>query len=196
MPPLYAPRPSPSHSRPREEALERLASTELFDRGYYAGPFGWVSQDAAEFVVAIRSALVHPAAAPAGALWQEQQAQQAQRLASHAEAGPGPGSAPVQGQRWQPATASTGATAVAAPGAAEGPGLEGGSRRVSLYAGVGIVRGSDTHSEWSELDLKMRQFERLLQTTPALAEVSGVLLSVLCAGLEQSGGGECCCCSS
>lgn len=62
------------------------------------------------------------------------------------------------------------AAAAPAPPAAATAGLEAG-QQVSLYAGVGIVRGSDTHSEWSELDLKMRQYERLLQTVPRLSEV-------------------------
>ena len=44
--------------RPRSEAKAVLAENEPFDRGYYAGPFGWISGSAAEFVVAIRSALM------------------------------------------------------------------------------------------------------------------------------------------
>ena len=32
---------------------------EPFSRGWYAGPVGWISHDAAEFSVAIRSALVN-----------------------------------------------------------------------------------------------------------------------------------------
>jgi len=39
-----------------------LEEVELFDRGFFAGPFGWVSGQGAEFVVAIRSALVQPLA--------------------------------------------------------------------------------------------------------------------------------------
>ena len=46
--------------RPRATAKEILASEEPFDRGFYSGPFGWLSGSAAEFVVAIRSALIHP----------------------------------------------------------------------------------------------------------------------------------------
>lgn len=37
-----------------------LSSLEPFDRGFYSGPFGWVSGAASEFAVAIRSALIHP----------------------------------------------------------------------------------------------------------------------------------------
>lgn len=43
---------------PREAALEWIARHEPFDRGIYAAPVGWVGYDAAEFCVAIRSALV------------------------------------------------------------------------------------------------------------------------------------------
>lgn len=43
---------------PRREALNFLQNTEAFDRGWYAAPVGWVNAHAAEFAVAIRSALV------------------------------------------------------------------------------------------------------------------------------------------
>lgn len=42
-----------------------LEDNEPFDRGFYAGPFGWVSGQGAEFVVAIRSAMV-PTYTPLG----------------------------------------------------------------------------------------------------------------------------------
>lgn len=35
-----------------------LQETEPFDRGFYAGPFGWVTGQGAEFAVAIRSAMI------------------------------------------------------------------------------------------------------------------------------------------
>lgn len=44
---------------PRAEALKEISSLEQFDRGWYAGPVGWISSDSAEFAVAIRSALVN-----------------------------------------------------------------------------------------------------------------------------------------
>ncbi len=44
---------------PRSEALESIRALEPFDRGWYTGPMGWIGRDAAEFSVAIRSALVH-----------------------------------------------------------------------------------------------------------------------------------------
>lgn len=58
---LAALHPTPAVcGRPRQTALEVLQGTEVFDRGLYAGPFGWISGGAAEFSVAIRSALVQP----------------------------------------------------------------------------------------------------------------------------------------
>jgi menaquinone-specific isochorismate synthase len=44
---------------PREEAMTLILSVEPFCRGWYAAPVGWLSQDAAEFAVGIRSALVN-----------------------------------------------------------------------------------------------------------------------------------------
>lgn len=43
---------------PKKKALEEIRSLELFDRGWYAGPIGWIGADAAEFAVGIRSGLV------------------------------------------------------------------------------------------------------------------------------------------
>ena len=43
---------------PKEGALEDIRALEPFDRGWYAGPVGWVGADSAEFAVGIRSGLV------------------------------------------------------------------------------------------------------------------------------------------
>ena len=43
---------------PKEGALEGIRALEPFDRGWYAGPVGWVGADGAEFAVGIRSGLV------------------------------------------------------------------------------------------------------------------------------------------
>ncbi|MBN2372225.1 isochorismate synthase [bacterium] len=43
---------------PRQISLKKIAQIEPFDRGWYAGPVGWVGKDSAEFTVGIRSALV------------------------------------------------------------------------------------------------------------------------------------------
>lgn len=45
---------------PGGAALTAIRDQEPFDRGWYAGPVGWVGPDAAEFSVAIRSGLVEP----------------------------------------------------------------------------------------------------------------------------------------
>jgi menaquinone-specific isochorismate synthase len=44
---------------PREKAMSLILSIEPFCRGWYAAPVGWLSRDAAEFAVGIRSALVN-----------------------------------------------------------------------------------------------------------------------------------------
>ena len=43
---------------PTDRAIRQIEETERFDRGWYAGPVGWVGADSAEFAVAIRSGLV------------------------------------------------------------------------------------------------------------------------------------------
>ncbi len=43
---------------PRKQALEEIEKLESFDRGWYAGPIGWIGSREAEFAVAIRSGLV------------------------------------------------------------------------------------------------------------------------------------------
>lgn len=57
---LMAMHPTPAVcGLPGEKAIAEIAKLEGFDRGFFAGPFGWFSKDSAEFCVAIRSALVH-----------------------------------------------------------------------------------------------------------------------------------------
>jgi menaquinone-specific isochorismate synthase len=43
---------------PRAGALGEIRALESFDRGWYAGPVGWIGADGAEFAVGIRSGLV------------------------------------------------------------------------------------------------------------------------------------------
>jgi hypothetical protein len=157
--------------------MDLLAASEPFDRGYYAGPFGWISHGAAEFVVAIRSALVQPAAAPAaaaeGALQQQQQQQeQQQERAGNGDdaAVAGPQSL-AAGEAIDPA--GSGAAAPASVPATAELGSAPGTL-VTLFAGVGIVRGSESAQEWAELDLKVRQYERLLQGVPPLVAAPNV----------------------
>jgi menaquinone-specific isochorismate synthase len=44
---------------PRSRALQEIARLERFDRGWFAGPVGWLGHDAAEFAVGIRSAIIY-----------------------------------------------------------------------------------------------------------------------------------------
>ncbi|NTW51767.1 MAG: isochorismate synthase [Chlorobiaceae bacterium] len=44
---------------PREESMALIMSIEPFCRGWYAAPVGWLSHEAAEFAVGIRSALIN-----------------------------------------------------------------------------------------------------------------------------------------
>ena len=44
---------------PDEKAQLSIEQLENFDRGWYAGPVGWISKNGAEFAVGIRSAQIH-----------------------------------------------------------------------------------------------------------------------------------------
>ncbi|KAI5055725.1 hypothetical protein GOP47_0029246 [Adiantum capillus-veneris] len=46
--------------------------------------------------------------------------------------------------------------------------------RLSLFAGVGIVKGAKSSSEWKELDLKIRQFEAILQPFSPLEDAVNI----------------------
>jgi menaquinone-specific isochorismate synthase len=81
---------------PKDEAMRFIEEIEPFDRGWYAGPIGWVSYQAAEFAVAIRSAM-----------------------------------------------------------AAE--------NKLILYAGAGIVPGSDPEKEWTEVENKISNYLKVYQ---------------------------------
>ena len=93
---LAALHPTPAlGGRPTLAALERIAEWEPFDRGWYAGPVGWISRHSAEFAVAIRCGLVQP-------------------------------------------------------------------KRLSLFSGAGLVEGSTAENEWEEIELKIRDFIKVL----------------------------------
>ena len=66
---------------PSADAIAAVQAREPFDRGWYAGPIGWIGPDAAEFAVGIRSGLV-----------------QARRLSLYSGAGIVEGSTP--GAEW------------------------------------------------------------------------------------------------
>ena len=55
--PAFHPTPAISGT-PNEAALASIRELESFDRGWYAGPVGWVSRDAAEFAVGLRAGLL------------------------------------------------------------------------------------------------------------------------------------------
>jgi menaquinone-specific isochorismate synthase len=79
---------------PRYQALQSIDRIELFERGWYAAPVGWVSYAETEFAVAIRSGLID-------------------------------------------------------------------GNRLLLFAGAGIVRGSQAEEEWAEIENKIRHFTDL-----------------------------------
>lgn len=43
---------------PRDKAVDLIRSLETFDRGWYAGPVGWIGPDASLFAVGIRSGVI------------------------------------------------------------------------------------------------------------------------------------------
>jgi isochorismate synthase len=99
---------------PREAVMSRIGLYEPFDRGWYAGPVGWVDgHGSGEFAVAIRSGLVK-----------------------------GGGTKVAEGR-----SAAGEATSRPAGQAA---------REALLYAGCGIVVGSDPDAEYRESSLKLR----------------------------------------
>lgn len=56
---LLALHPTPAVAGlPRDRAMGHIAQLEPFDRGWYAGPVGWLGRSSAEFAVGIRSALI------------------------------------------------------------------------------------------------------------------------------------------
>jgi len=81
--------------KPKAFALKRIKTLEPFDRGWYAGPVGFVGLDWAEFVVAIRSGLIN-------------------------------------------------------------------GNKISVFAGAGIVQGSQAADEWDEIENKISNFQKIL----------------------------------
>ncbi len=56
---LNALHPTPAVAgTPTAKALQHISEVEGYDRGWYAGPIGWVSANAAEFAVGIRSCTI------------------------------------------------------------------------------------------------------------------------------------------
>lgn len=121
-----------------------LALHEAFDRGFYAGPFGWVSGAGAEFAVAIRSALVqHNTSSSGGVLSSStQSASQTPSLTQQQQ----------KEQQRHDTSSTTGQLSMSQQQQQEGQeGSENGagpSHTVHLYAGVGVVSASEPSSEW------------------------------------------------
>lgn len=166
--------------RPRADAKALLADREPFDRGYYAGPFGWISGCAAEFVVAIRSALLqapphqHSKVAEATGSPDTQAVQKGPlpmaptskkiavldasgsgvdaTLSSSPQARQSSIEAPVSsngsGRAASPIELNSDVSAWQHSRAEREVASRDGQRIISLFAGVGIVRGSTASSEW------------------------------------------------
>ena len=146
--------------RPREDAADVVSASEAFDRGFYAGPFGWISAGAAEFAVAIRSALLHAApdaAAMAGAALHLPDDLQVPQQTSSSPGAALDAAANGSSHLFQSASSGNGAGAAATDHATAADSTSAAmGLRISLYAGVGIVAGSEPASEWAELELKVR----------------------------------------
>ena len=133
--------------RPREGALEALSAAEPFDRGFYSGPFGWISGAAAEFAVAIRSALVHAATE----ITPSANTPPAANSAAHTEHSRHTTTRGVAGEVRNRESYSALKAAVSADSGAEASAAlqQADSRKMlSMYAGVGLVCGSDADKEW------------------------------------------------
>ena len=129
--------------RPQEGALAALSAAEPFDRGFYSGPFGWISGAAAEFAVAIRSALVHGDSSTI---------QGSTSPVSPVAPVPSTGAAGVRAatdDMRQHGEAQDGKSSPAAGSVTQdAPALLPEQRTVSMYAGVGLVCGSEADKEW------------------------------------------------
>lgn len=133
--------------RPRGAAKDILASKEPFDRGFYSGPFGWLSGSAAEFVVAIRSALLHP--------------QQA-KFRQHNGSSISPSSTSSQAVRLESLSSMTDTSPLLENISGNGGSSTADVRTISLFAGVGIVKGSTAEAEWQvKLTSLLQGFGRL-----------------------------------
>ncbi len=112
---------------PTPDALAAIAELEPFDRGRYAGPVGWVDgRGNGEWAIALRCAQIDPVPAEADAMPEQA------------------GSAPEE----------SGSTPQGTGGASEEPPRL--TRRLTAYAGAGIVAGSDPETELLETRVKFR----------------------------------------
>lgn len=159
-----------------------LQEHEDFDRGFYAGPFGWISGCGSEFVVAIRSALILPPTSASSTTTNtttssasSQTAHHSSSAATHHHTSTSAASSVDDASKQHHSDSGSvgqggqaGKQSQLTTRSAQQP-TSGESRRVMLYAGVGVVTGSNIRSEWQELDLKIRQFQSLLQPLQPLS---------------------------
>lgn len=172
--------------RPRPAALAALSAAEPFDRGFYSGPFGWLSGSAAEFAVAIRSALVHahtPAPEPSaegtpnsagsseaarrlqGVM--EQADRDEERRISGSLAGTSGTNGVHDGSNGSNGNSAGPQRHANGTGPATGSALQSGGggdsgrdvQTISMYAGVGLVCGSDVEKEW-QVDTRSHSTQR------------------------------------
>ena len=130
--------------RPQEGALAALSAAEPFDRGFYSGPFGWISGAAAEFAVAIRSALVHADRS----IMQGSTSPVSPVAAVPSIGAPGVRAA-TDDTRQHGDTQDSKSSPAAGSVTQDAPALlPERQRTVSMYAGVGLVCGSDADKEW------------------------------------------------
>ncbi|GIL93104.1 hypothetical protein Vretifemale_20563 [Volvox reticuliferus] len=183
---LAALHPTPAVcGRPREAALGYLDELESFDRGWYAGPFGWISGAGAEFVVAIRSGLVcseapcSPESETNTLTGADDSRGSSGTMADRSSRGVGSETTSVQvPQRLQSRTFQQAHQQAPFPQQAS---------LVHMFAGVGVVRGSDPVAEWQELDLKIRPLSSALLAAPLPSAApninvawAGLLVEELC----------------
>ena len=127
--------------------MSYLRKNERFDRGFYAGPFGYLTGGGAEFVVGIRSALI---SAP--------NYSENEHLYCAAESS----SDECDAVGWENAHEHVHSSPTTA------------QRDVMVYTGVGIVQGSDAELEWRELELKALPFQQALRPATALSELPNI----------------------
>ncbi|GBG88582.1 hypothetical protein CBR_g48051 [Chara braunii] len=140
---------------PKHVAFQSIQESEPFDRGMFAGPVGYFGGYRTEFAVGIRSALIVNGLVTTldesnQSTYELQDISQAQETAEHDDHSVN--SAKIASNASQEPQASV----------ADGSTSKDKGNQAILYAGVGVVQGSDAASEWKELDLKISQFQALL----------------------------------
>uniref|UniRef100_A0A0G4IF37 Mandelate racemase/muconate lactonizing enzyme C-terminal domain-containing protein n=1 Tax=Chromera velia CCMP2878 TaxID=1169474 RepID=A0A0G4IF37_9ALVE len=139
---------------PQQESKEKLRESvfEDWDRGWYAGPVGWISAEGCEFAVAIRSALVHPEGSFASS------SSSSSRSASSSDSNSSKKNKSLELERFCHEVQGKMKSCVAWD--------RGASSVLRVFGGCGIVRGSVPSSEWDESVQKMRNLMALFVRPP------------------------------